>query len=121
MASLYAARGCHVLVYPGAFNLTTGPAHWELLMRSRAVDNQVYVAAVAPARDMSAGYHSWGHSMLVDPFGSVLAEAQEEETTLLVDVDLAAVEEQRRGIPYLTQKHPELYALLDLTAEDAEQ
>ena len=41
MASLYAARGCHVLIYPGAFNLTTGPAHWELLMRSRAVDNQV--------------------------------------------------------------------------------
>lgn len=81
----------------------------------------MYVAAVAPARDMSAGYHSWGHSMLVDPFGSVLAEAQEEETTLLVDVDLAAVEEQRRGIPYLTQKRPELYALLDLTAEDAEQ
>ena len=55
-------QGCKLLVYPGAFNMTTGPAHWELLQRGRAVDNQVYVAACSPARDMEATYNAWGHS-----------------------------------------------------------
>jgi omega-amidase len=50
--------GCHAIIYPGAFNLTTGPLHWELLQRARAVDNQIYVSMCSPARDMSAGYHA---------------------------------------------------------------
>ncbi|KAB0343562.1 hypothetical protein FD754_020488, partial [Muntiacus muntjak] len=65
LAQIYAQRGCQLLVYPGAFNLTTGPAHWELLQRGRAVDNQVYVATASPARDESASYVAWGHSTVV--------------------------------------------------------
>ena len=53
---------------PGAFNLTTGPLHFELLQRARAVDNQLFVAAVSPARDLTATYHAWGHSSIVDPW-----------------------------------------------------
>ncbi|XP_035873902.1 omega-amidase NIT2 isoform X2 [Phyllostomus discolor] len=67
LAQIYAERGCQLLVYPGAFNLTTGPAHWELLQRGRAVDNQVYVATASPARDDKASYVAWGHSTVVNP------------------------------------------------------
>ncbi|KAF5376544.1 hypothetical protein D9757_008253 [Collybiopsis confluens] len=65
--SMLGLKGCQVLIYPGAFNTTTGPLHWELLQRGRAIDNQVFFSMVSPARDMSAGYHAWGHSMVVDP------------------------------------------------------
>jgi len=60
--------GCQLLVYPGAFNMTTGPAHWELLARARALDNQCYVATVSPARDVTASYVAWGHSLVVNPW-----------------------------------------------------
>lgn len=60
--------GCKLLIYPGAFNMTTGPAHWELLLRGRAVDNQVYVAAVCGARDEAASYVGWGHSSVASPW-----------------------------------------------------
>ncbi|KAG6216696.1 hypothetical protein E4U26_008079 [Claviceps purpurea] len=78
MATVAARRGAFALVYPGAFNMTTGPLHWKLLARARAVDNQVYVAVCSPARDLGAGYHAWGHSMVVDPMARVLVEAGEK-------------------------------------------
>lgn len=66
---MLAARrhGARVLIYPGAFNMTTGPMHWELLLRARAVDQQVVVCGVSPARDERGEYVAWGHSMVVDP------------------------------------------------------
>jgi predicted amidohydrolase len=67
LAMIAARRGCQLMIYPGAFNMTTGPLHWELLQRSRAVDNQIYVAACSPARDTGASYVAWGHSSVVDP------------------------------------------------------
>ncbi|THH05534.1 hypothetical protein EW146_g9875, partial [Bondarzewia mesenterica] len=80
LAMTAARKGCQVLIYPGAFNMTTGPLHWELLQRSRAIDNQVFFSMCSPARDLSAGYHSWGHSMVVDPLGAKLAEAEDGES-----------------------------------------
>ena len=68
LALLYAKQGCKMLCYPGAFNMTTGPAHWELLLRSRALDNQLFVAGVSVARDEDASYVAWGHSTVVDPW-----------------------------------------------------
>merc|ERR1719361_2583465 len=64
---------CNMLIYPGAFNLTTGPAHWELLQRARAVDNQCYVATASPSRDLDFSYHAYGHSTITGPWGDVLA------------------------------------------------
>jgi omega-amidase len=61
-------QGCVAMIFPSAFNLTTGPLHWELLARARAVDNQVYVAVCSPARNLEASYHAWGHSTVVDPW-----------------------------------------------------
>ncbi|KNC47634.1 omega-amidase NIT2 [Thecamonas trahens ATCC 50062] len=110
MAAIAADAGAELLVYPGAFNLVTGPLHWELLLRSRAVDNQLFVAGVSPARDESADYVAWGHSTLVDPWGKVLGALEAAPGTIVLDIDLAAVDDVRASIPIRTQRRPEVYA-----------
>ncbi len=65
--------------------MTTGPLHWQLLMRARACDNQLYVAAVSPARDENAEYRAWGHSMVTNPAGQVEVEAEHEETIIYAE------------------------------------
>ncbi|XP_064918394.1 omega-amidase NIT2 isoform X2 [Columba livia] len=111
MAQIYGQKGCQLLIYPGAFNLTTGPAHWELLQRGRAVDNQVYVATVSPARDEKASYVAWGHSTVVNPWGEVIAKAGAEETVIYTDIDLKKLAEIRQQLPILSQKRGDLYAV----------
>ena len=74
-----------MIFYPGAFNLTTG-VHWETLVRSRAIDNQLYVAAISPARCMDADYKAWGHSTCADPFGEIVAKAGHEEEVVYADI-----------------------------------
>ncbi|TPX39720.1 hypothetical protein SeMB42_g06274 [Synchytrium endobioticum] len=75
LAMIAARKGCVAMLYPGAFNTVTGPLHWELLGRSRALDNQFYVACCSPARDVNfKDYQAYGHSMIVDPMGQVMAE-----------------------------------------------
>ncbi|KAG6163911.1 hypothetical protein E4U51_005426 [Claviceps purpurea] len=122
MATVAARRGAFALVYPGAFNMTTGPLHWKLLARARAVDNQVYVAVCSPARDLGAGYHAWGHSMVVDPMARVLVEAEEEEEEvrrddgdtqreMIVQAELRpdVLAETRRNIPLGMQRRFDVY------------
>lgn len=75
-----------MLIYPGAFNMTTGPLHWELLQRSRANDNQLYVVTTSPARDEKAEYIAWGHSTVVNPWGQVLKKAAHGEDLISVDI-----------------------------------
>lgn len=104
-------HGAQLLVYPGAFNMTTGPMHWELLMRARAVDNQVYVVACSPARDEGDGYTAWGHSMVVDPWGKVVAEAGAQPDLILADVDFDHVAAVRRAIPVGKQRREDIYKL----------
>lgn len=67
-----ATKFCVDVAVAGAFNTTTGPVHWELLQRARAVDNQLFVAACSPARNPQASYQAWGHSTVVSPWGQVL-------------------------------------------------
>lgn len=69
--------------------MTTGPAHWELLFRQRAVDNQVFTVGTSPARDESASYHAWGHSIVCDPWGSVISACGAEETVAVTELDFA--------------------------------
>uniref|UniRef100_A0A3P8VF12 omega-amidase n=1 Tax=Cynoglossus semilaevis TaxID=244447 RepID=A0A3P8VF12_CYNSE len=104
-------EGCHLLVYPGAFNMTTGPAHWELLQRSRALDNQVFVATASPARDESASYVAWGHSTVVDPWGSVMSKAEAEEMVIYADIDLKFLNDVRQQIPINSQRRRDLYSV----------
>ncbi|KAI8380143.1 carbon-nitrogen hydrolase [Blakeslea trispora] len=109
MAMIAARKGCLAMIYPGAFNMTTGPLHWELLQRARAVDNQMYVAACSPARDMSASYHAWGHSTVVDPKGVVVATCDENETIVYADIDPKQVQEVRTNIPLYDQRRFDIY------------
>ncbi|KAI0050037.1 carbon-nitrogen hydrolase [Auriscalpium vulgare] len=109
LAAIAARQGCQVLIYPGAFNTTTGPLHWELLQRSRAVDNQLYFSMVSPARDLTAGYHAWGHSMVVDPMGVKLVEAEDGEVILHTHIDPKPFHDARAGIPVTTQRRFDVY------------
>ncbi|XP_069053512.1 omega-amidase NIT2 [Lepisosteus oculatus] len=109
LAQIYTQKGCHLLVYPGAFNMTTGPAHWELLQRGRAVDNQVYVATASPARDEKAPYIAWGHSSVVSPWGEVVVKAGADETIVYADIDLQYLAEVRQQIPIHAQRRHDLY------------
>lgn len=109
MAQIYAKNGCKLLIYPGAFNMTTGPAHWELLTRARALDNQLYVATVSPARDENASYVAWGHSSAVSPWGEVVATTGHEENIVYADIDLGLVDQIRGQIPISVQRRNDLY------------
>ena len=110
LAQIYARDfGCQLMLYPGAFNMTTGPAHWELLARARALDNQVYVATPSPARDESAGYVAWGHSSVIDPWGRVVAKAGHGEEIVYADVNLDYMAEVRQQVPITLQRRKELY------------
>uniref|UniRef100_A0A8C7LKD9 omega-amidase n=1 Tax=Oncorhynchus mykiss TaxID=8022 RepID=A0A8C7LKD9_ONCMY len=111
LAQLYSKKGCQLLVYPGAFNMTTGPAHWELLQRGRAVDNQVYVATASPARDETASYVAWGHSTVVSPWGEVISKAGSEETVVYADIDLQYLANVRQQIPITAQRRSDLYTV----------
>ena len=100
--------GAQVILVPAAFNMTTGPAHWEILFRSRAVDNQVFTFGTAPARDMDASYHSWGHSIAVSPWGTVLNQMEAEEGMQITSIDLDEVEQVREQLPLLKHRMADL-------------
>jgi len=116
LAMIAARKGAIAMIYPGAFNLTTGPLHWELLQRGRAIDNQIYVSMCSPARDMTAGYHAWGHSTVVDPMGAVIATTEHEEAIIYADIEPTKLKEARSGIPVTTQRRFDVYK--DVAADD---
>lgn len=95
--------------------MTTGPAHWELLQKARAVDNQLYVASCSPARDEGAGYTAWGHSMVVDPFASIVAQTDHQAGAVHAELDFAEVDQRRKNMPLFSQKRFDLYAVVDKT------
>ena len=108
---ILANKGASILIFPGAFNMTTGPAHWELLFRSRALDNQVFCIGVAPALNKNATYHSYGHSIVVNPWGEVIIQADEKEHLILCEIDLDEIKKVRDGIPVLKNKRDDLYEI----------
>lgn len=109
LSRIMTLQGAKILAFPGAFNMTTGPAHWKTLIKARAIDNQVFVVAVSPARDKRAEYVAYGHSMVVDPWGSIIYEAGADETIKNVEIDLSQVEKVRKRLPLLENRRPEIY------------
>lgn len=101
--------GAKLLLVPGAFNQTTGPAHWEVLFRSRAIDNQTYTLGCAPARNPDATYQSWGHSILVGPWGNVIRQLGQTPGSFLETIDLSLVDKVRRELPLLLHRRTEIY------------
>ena len=106
-----AQDGAKLILVPAAFNMTTGPAHWELMFRQRAVESQCYVIGTAPARDMESSYISWGHSIAVDPWGTILAQMDEKEGIRLVEFDFDYLEKVRQELPLLKHRRTDLYEL----------
>ena len=108
--------------------MTTGPAHWELLQKARAIDNQCFVVTTSPARseeprnDEDKGnkkyphYTAWGYSTVISPWGDVISKADEKEGLVIADLDLAQLTEVRRGIPIGDQRRTDMYALQDLSS-----
>jgi predicted amidohydrolase len=108
-----ARRGAEVICLPAQFNMTTGPAHWETTMRTRAVDNELFFVAASAARYEGFSYECWGHSMILDPYGSALAAADETEQILLAELDLNRIDEVRAQLPTFLHLREEVYAVAD--------
>ena len=116
LCRLMADRGARVILVPAAFNMTTGPAHWEILFRTRALDNQVYTLGAAPARDPASGYTSYGNSIAVSPWGDVLGRLDEQEGMLLLELELDRVQQVRRELPLLAHRRKDVYTLTETRA-----
>ena len=99
-----AAQACDLVCVPAAFTYTTGQAHWELLLRARAVENQCYVIAPAQGGTHENGRRTWGHSLIVGPWGEVLALREEGEGVVLADLDTQRLAEVRAQLPALKHR-----------------
>ena len=108
---LMALKGAEIVVLPAAFNMNTGPAHWELLLRTRAVDNQIFIVGASSARNTEASYVSYGNSAIVDPWGRIIAQADEKETILYGEIDLQMIKKTREALPLLKHRRLDLYQL----------
>ena len=105
-----AVRGATVVVVPSAFTLTTTRDHWEVLLRARAIENQCFVVAPNQIGRHPGGLRSGGRSLIIDPWGIVLAGATDAETAIVADLDLERVTEVRRRLPSLATRRPDVYA-----------
>ncbi len=94
----YVRKGAQILTYPAAFTVPTGRAHWHTLLRARAIENQCYVIAPAQVGKHNDRIITYGHSLVVDPWGEVLLDAKEELGVFCVDLDLKRIEEIRRAV-----------------------
>jgi omega-amidase len=93
-------------MYPGAFNTTTGPAHWDLLARCRAVDNQTYTVLCSPARSETSEYKAYGHSVVYDPWGDQLARAGHSEEVVHVTLPMQKIHDIRKQLPISGGRRP---------------
>lgn len=114
-------QGAQIITYPSAFTLKTGAAHWEVLLRARAIETQSYVLAPAQTGSHSETRQSYGHALIVDPWGAVVAQcadkqpkgdSADEGTFALAEIDLEWLEQIRREMPLWEQRRPEVYPIL---------
>jgi deaminated glutathione amidase len=106
---ILAVKGARVLLVPAAFTKVTGQAHWEILLRARAIENQAFVIAADQIGVSPPDNESYGGSMIVDPWGEILARAPDEETFIAADLDLARQDEVRDKLPSLANRMPGAY------------
>jgi deaminated glutathione amidase len=106
---ILALEGAELVTVPANFTLYTGKDHWHLLLRARAVENQLYVAAAAQFGEPWPGKPSYGRSLIADPWGIVLAEAPDEETVIVAEIDRARLEDVRAKLPSLANRQAAAY------------
>ena len=108
---LLALQGADFAALPGAFNNVSGPAHWETLLRCRAMENTIYMAGVSGLSPAGANYNAWGHSMMVDPFGEVIVNLGRAQGFGLGVIDPERILDVRRRLPFLAQRRDDLYRM----------
>jgi predicted amidohydrolase len=101
--------GALVIAVPSAFAAATGKDHWDALVRARAIENQVFIVAAGQVGKLNEHYEAYGHSVIVDPWGRVLAEVEEGPGVAVADLDLAAQQDARSTLPSLTHRRPSAY------------
>ena len=106
---ILALEGARIITVPAAFTRVTGEAHWEVLLRARAIENQFFVVAAGQVGSAPPHYESWGHSAIVDPWGVVLAEATDGEGFVTADLDLTDQQRIRDELPSLANRQPAAY------------
>ncbi len=106
---ILALEGAELITLPAAFTLFTGKDHWELLVRARAVENQLYLVAANQWGAYAPGKASFGRSMIVDPWGVVLAVAPDEDTVITAELDRARIARIRESLPSLANRQPHAY------------
>jgi len=109
LSRVMALQGAQAILAPAAFNMTTGPMHWELMFRQRAVDNQLFTIGVAPARDEQSAYVSYGNSIACSPWGKVLCRADAAGELLIAELDFAENEAVRTQLPLLSARRTDVY------------
>ncbi len=107
---ILALRGAKVIAVPSAFTLETGRDHWLVLLRARAIENQLFVIGAGQVGEAPPHYRSYGRSAIVDPWGTVLATAPDTECHIVADLDFERLEQVRESLPSLANRHPESYA-----------
>lgn len=111
LARIMALQGTKAIFVPAAFNMTTGPAHWELLFRQRAVDNQLFTIGTSPARAEGESYVTWGHSIVCDPWGRVLHQCGAGEEVAVTTLQLDRIQAVRRQLPILSARREDVYSI----------
>jgi deaminated glutathione amidase len=106
---ILAVRGARLFTVPSAFTLATGRDHWEVLLRARAIENQAFVLAPNQVGAAPPNFDSFGRSAIVDPWGTLLVTAPDEECFVAADLDLAAQERVRESLPSLANRRPQAY------------
>ncbi len=108
-----AVRGAQIIFLPAQFNMSTGPTHWEMSLRSRAVDNELFVVGASAARYDGFDYECWGHSTVCDPFGDVVTACDEREQILYSTVDLDRIDEIRHRLPTFLHLRRDVYTVAE--------
>ena len=112
MYRYYATRGANILTVPSAFAVPTGSAHWDVLLRARAIENQTYVLAPAQIGIHPGGRKTYGHSMIIDPWGAVVAQARNDSMDgelIIADLNRKRLDEVRQQLPVLQHRRDELF------------
>ncbi|NP_001082014.1 nitrilase 1 S homeolog [Xenopus laevis] len=113
-----AQQGAELLTYPSAFTLTTGLAHWEVLLRARAIETQCYVVAAAQTDRHNEKRTSYGHAMVVDPWGLVIGQCQGGTGICYAEIDIPYMERVRRDMPVWRHRRTDLYGKISFNKPD---
>lgn len=111
LARMMVDKGAKAIIVPAAFNMTTGPVHWDIMFKSRAIDNQVYTIGCAPSRNYDSCYVSYGNSIVVSPWGEVIEHIDDKEGYFVCTLDFDYVDKIRKELPLLTHRRSDLYSI----------